>query len=92
MDETQRPTQQTAETFFEKWSKNPDPAFSETLREGSDIFDWILTRNGFSSPQQLQIHLQSRKRILDAGCGNGRVTALLDRYADAGAQIVGIDL
>jgi len=36
--------------------------------------------------------LADKKRILDAGCGNGRVTALLRRYAPPSTDIVAIDL
>jgi SAM-dependent methyltransferase len=83
---------QTARSFRDKWENNPDLAFAETLREGSDIFNWIVTRNGLRSSEGLRAWLQPRRRILDAGCGNGRVTALLRRYAPDAAEIVGIDL
>jgi SAM-dependent methyltransferase len=83
---------QTARSFKDKWEQNPDLAFSETLREGSDIFQWILNRNGFQTAPDFRAWLASRTRILDAGCGNGRVTALLRRYAPERAEIVGIDL
>jgi len=82
----------TGDTFKEKWERNKLLAFEETLREGSDIFNWILRRNGFESPDELKKYLRNKKRVLDAGCGNGRVTALLRRYAPQTAEIVGIDL
>ncbi len=84
--------QQTYTSFKDKWEKNKGLALSETLKEGSDIFNWILTRNGFHTIQEFSGWLEPRKRILDAGCGNGRVTALLQRYASPAASIVGIDL
>ncbi len=84
--------EQTSKSFKEKWENNPQLAFSETLREGSDIFRWITTRNGFATPDAFRQWLQPRRRILDAGCGNGRVTALLRKYAPDDADIVGIDL
>jgi SAM-dependent methyltransferase len=83
---------QTYRSFLDKWEKNTQLAFSETLREGSDIFDWILTRNGFKSPESLRVYLSAKSRILDAGCGNGRVTALLHSYAKNGSEIMGVDL
>ena len=83
---------QTFVSFRDKWEKNARLAFTETLREGSDIFQWILSRNGFRSADGLRVYLTSKKRILDGGCGNGRVTALLHRYAPTDAEIVGIDL
>lgn len=84
--------QQTSKSFREKWQNNPDLAFAETLREGSDIFRWITTRNGFATAEAFRQWLAPRRRILDAGCGNGRVTALLRKYAHEDADIVGIDL
>ena len=83
---------QTHESFRNKWEKNRDLAFSETLREGSDIFDWILARNGFFCAAEFGKWLENRTRILDAGCGNGRVTALLHKYAPKKSGITGIDL
>lgn len=83
----------TEESFRNKWSNNPDTAFLETLRENSDIFNWILTRNGFKNKQSLQNFLSTKKKILDAGCGNGRVTALLRKYSDPiVTKIVGFDI
>lgn len=83
---------QTFNSFRDKWEQNTQLAFSETSREGSDIFNWILNRNGFDTTQSFAHWLGGRKRILDGGCGNGRVTALLDQYAPPEARIVGVDL
>lgn len=80
------------DTFKEKWEHNRRLAFEETLREGSDIFLWILRRNGFGSADELMEYLKDKKRVLDAGCGNGRVTALLRRYSPHTTEIIGIDL
>ena len=91
-DSRSTPSAQTVGSFRDKWERNPDLAFSETLREGSDIFNWILGRNGMASPDAFRAWLAGRPRILDAGCGNGRVTALLRKYAPPAAEIVGIDL
>jgi SAM-dependent methyltransferase len=51
-----------------------------------------LGRNGFASAAELEGYLKDKRRVLDAGCGNGRVTALLRRYCPATTEIVGIDL
>lgn len=83
---------QTAKSFRDKWEQNKDLAFSETLREGSDIFNWILNRNGFTNLDGFKDWLNGRHNILDAGCGNGRVTALLRKYAPSAVEITGIDL
>ena len=82
----------TARTFSDKWSRNPSLAFEQTLDENSEISRWILTRNGFRNADGLAAYLADKGRILDAGCGNGRVTALLQRYAPEDSEIVGIDL
>ena len=83
---------QTVRSFSEKWHNNPQLAFAETLDEKSDIQRWILTRNGLDGVEGLRKWLSTRKRVLDAGCGNGRVTALLRQFAPLDTQVVGIDL
>jgi len=83
----------TKKTFKDKWENNPDLAFSETLNEKSEIFNWILNRNGFKNVKEFEKYLSNKTRILDAGCGNGRVTALLRKYSDANkTEIVAADL
>lgn len=83
----------TEKSFSDKWHNNPDLGFAETLREGSDFFDWILTRNGFKNGDALKNYLSDKKRILDAGCGNGRVSALLREHSDQKTtEIHAIDL
>jgi len=83
---------QTRRSFREKWANSPDAAFASTLTEGSTIQNWILNRNGFETLAELETYLASKTRILDGGCGNGRVTALLSSVAAQGAQVMGIDL
>jgi len=83
---------QTQQSFSDKWHKNRDLAFAETQREGSEMQSWILGRNGFHNLAALRTHLAGKSRVLDAGCGNGRVTALLRNAAPAAATVVGIDL
>lgn len=84
--------QQTAKSFSEKWHNNRQLAFDETLDQKSDIQHWILTRNGLDDADGLTAWLAPRRRVLDGGCGNGRVTALLRRYAPESTEVVGIDL
>lgn len=84
--------QQTYESFRNKWTHNRDLAFLETLREGSEIQNWILSRNGFPNAAAFQQWLSGRTRVLDAGCGNGRVTALLRCNTPVETALVGIDL
>jgi 2-polyprenyl-3-methyl-5-hydroxy-6-metoxy-1,4-benzoquinol methylase len=83
----------TAKSFSDKWHKNAGLAFDNTLNPDSDIFKWITQRNGFANGDALQQYLKTKKRILDAGCGNGRVTALLRTYSNLDTtEVVGIDL
>ncbi len=83
----------TAKSFSEKWHKNTGLAFENTLNPESDIFKWITNRNGFKNGSELREFLSTKKRILDGGCGNGRVTALLRTYSNpATTEVVGIDL
>jgi SAM-dependent methyltransferase len=85
-------TGNTSRSFREKWEKNASAFYAETLREGSDTQRWIVERNGFASPSHFADYLSNKKRILDAGCGNGRVTALLRMLAPEQAEVVGMDL
>lgn len=83
----------TARSFSDKWHRNKDLAFSNTLNPESDVFKWILGRNGFNSPEQFRSFLSGKTRILDAGCGNGRVTALLRTNSnEKQTEVIGIDL
>lgn len=82
---------QTRRSFSDKWSNNPSIAVSQTLDPRSPFQTWILERNGYRSFKDAARRLSGRKRILDAGCGNGRVTALLASLAPKSA-VTGIDL
>ena len=83
----------TTQSFNDKWHKNTTLAFENTLNPDSETFKWITERNGFKNEDELRKYLSSKKRILDAGCGNGRVTALLRKYSDPKSTgIIGIDL
>lgn len=82
----------TKTSFKDKWEQNSDLAFSETLREGSEIQNWILNRNGWKNREELKQFLLTKKTILDAGCGNGRVTALLRECAPEQNTVTGLDL
>lgn len=83
----------TARSFRDKWDNNQSLAFEATLDEGHEINGWILERNGFLGMDGLRRHLDGKMRILDAGCGNGRVTALLRACSDPKkTEVVGVDL
>ena len=83
----------TERSFRDKWEQNKRLAFAETIDEGCEINQWILTRNGFASNADLKTYLGGKTRILDAGCGNGRVTALLRTCSSVEkTQIVAVDL
>ncbi|KAA5533766.1 class I SAM-dependent methyltransferase [Taibaiella lutea] len=83
----------TSRSFSDKWHKNAQLAFKTTSDPQSEVFNWIVGRNGFKDEQGLVNYLSDKKRILDGGCGNGRVTALLRKYSNPETtEIVGIDL
>ncbi len=82
----------TKQSFSDKWNNNKDLAFSNTLKEGSEIQNWILNRNGWKNLDEFQFFLKDKDRILDAGCGNGRVTKLLRDNSSKKTKIIGIDL
>lgn len=85
-------TNNTARSFRDKWEQNSGLAFDQTLSETADIGRWILTRNAWQDHAGLRRFLAGKKHILDAGCGNGRVTALLCAHRPEGASVTGIDL
>lgn len=86
-------TTNTEQSFKDKWENNPSLAFSATVTAGSDIHNWILERNGFADAAAFTAFLAAKRRVLDAGCGNGRVTALLRRLTSPErTEVVGIDL
>lgn len=83
----------TKKSFADKWNNNADLAYENTLKENSEIQNWILNRNGWEDLTEFKLFLQNKKRILDAGCGNGRVTKLLRDNSDVDqTEIIGIDL
>lgn len=82
---------QTRRSFADKWRNNPGLALAQTLDPGSQFQQWILERNGFGSVEQAAAEIGRYHRILDAGCGNGRVTALLASLAP-GSKLLGVDL
>ncbi len=80
---------QTHKSFKDKWAKNGKNFFSDLLNESSEITQWVLNRNGFKNFEELGRFLNSKKRILDAGCGNGRILNLFCQFSKT--QMVGID-
>lgn len=83
----------TLKSFSDKWHKNKDLAFTATQNSDSEIFKWILSRNGFKNGDDLKNFLSDKKKILDAGCGNGRVSALLRSFSNPSkTSVTGIDL
>lgn len=80
---------QTHGSFKAKWENNPNSFYADLLNPESEITQWVLRRNNFSDFSSLGKYLEMRKRILDAGCGNGRVTNLMAGLTSN--QITGID-
>ncbi len=84
--------QQTASSFTQKWNNAEKFFLDSTLSDSSDINRWILNRNGFENTSEFSSWVKSKNRILDAGCGNGRVSLLLAKYMTSDSTLVGIDL
>lgn len=82
----------TPEVFAEKWERWSKLLFDEEGAQNSGILDWIYRRNGWSSKEKLRNFLLSGNSVLDAGCGNGRITKVLARNAPPSAEIFGWDI
>ena len=84
----------TEKSFSDKWKKNPSMFFNDILNQNSNTFNWILKRNGFNNIDDFSTYLNSRNVILDAGCGNGRIIALMDSLLPKDHEKIfhGIDL
>lgn len=82
----------TSQSFKDKWERNEIAFFKATNKEGSEISNWILNRNGWKNVQELRNFLSDKKRVLDAGCGNGRVTKLLRDNSHIETEVIGVDL
>lgn len=84
--------QKTEQSFRDKWTNNSSMLLDDIFDENSEIRKWVLERNGFQTGEELSGHLKGRRRILDAGCGAGRMTAFLASLAPDANEVVGIDL
>ena len=80
---------QTHTSFKDKWENNPKSFYDDLQNPESEITKWLLGRNGFQSFKELSDYLNTRERILDAGCGNGRVTNLFASLTNN--SITGVD-
>jgi SAM-dependent methyltransferase/uncharacterized protein YbaR (Trm112 family) len=79
---------ETEQAFSAKWQRAVDFGHEEKSR--SFYVGWYLQRYGFGTEAALKDFLSTKKRILDAGTGNGRDTRL---YADnSEAAVFGIDI
>lgn len=82
----------TRYSFTQKWRRNPDLFHDVTMDPHSEVHQWLMRRNGWRGLDDMRAHLSSARRILDAGCGNGRVLRLLRAAAPSGATVVGFDV
>lgn len=85
-------SEQTKLTFKKKWDSLPNLAWKTTLDQNSEIHNWILNRNGFKDESEFKLFLEDKKTILDAGCGNGRVTSMISRNLKEFQNLFAIDL
>lgn len=82
----------TQETFANKWRLWDQLLFGAGDASESGVLDWILNRNGWGSSAGLAEMLKGKRAILDAGCGNGRVTSLLSNFAPEDAKVSAWDI
>lgn len=82
----------TEKTFSDKWNNNKNLFLDNILDDTTDIHNWIMTRNGWTNQSHMAEVLSQVKRVLDAGCGNGRVTKLIRNNTNNDTEVVGIDL
>jgi SAM-dependent methyltransferase len=84
--------EQTANSFKQKWTNANNFFLDTTTSDTSDINKWILNRNGFDTTDEFSNWIGSKTRILDAGCGNGRVSLLISKFMNQVSSLIGIDL
>jgi SAM-dependent methyltransferase len=80
---------QTNQSFKDKWENSRTDFYEDLLNPASDITKWLLNRNGFADFEKVGQFLSTKKRVLDAGCGNGRVLNLFATLSDV--ELVGVD-
>jgi SAM-dependent methyltransferase len=83
---------QTKQSFYDKWSSSNTFQIGGSDAFDSDTLQWILVRNGCEDLESLRSKLKNSNRILDAGCGNGRILNLLRELVSPDVAIVGVDL
>jgi len=80
---------QTEDSFGYKWRQcdtYDSPQFRMTAQK------WIVQRYGFKNPKEMDSYFESRRRILDAGCGSGFSTSLWIDPLWEGKCWVGVDI
>lgn len=80
---------QTNDVFSEKWEKVNNQ--SETERLSKFQRDWFLKLYGFEDKHELESFSQSKKVVLDAGCGLGYKSAWFAELAPE-STVIGMDL
>ncbi|HEU4391149.1 MAG TPA: hypothetical protein VFV34_25345, partial [Blastocatellia bacterium] len=79
---------ETRAAFSSKWERAPDFGHEEKSR--TFYINWYLERYEWNSLEKLRTFLAGKRRILDAGTGNGRDTRL---YAEnSRAEVFGVDI
>jgi SAM-dependent methyltransferase len=80
---------QTEKIFSDKWTEVEQYKNVDKLYEFQ--FDWFLKLYGFDSEEQLKEYLQTKRVILDTGCGLGYKAAWFARLAPQ-SIVLGIDI
>ena len=82
---------QTQSSFHHKWDSSHDYQIEGSDSFDSDTLNWIVTRNGFNSLEDLVSHVSTFRNVLDAGCGNGRILRLFADFLKKGQSLYGLD-
>ncbi len=80
---------QTEKIFSDKWIEAEQYQHIDKLYAFQ--YDWFLSLYGFESEEKLKAYLQTKKVIIDTGCGLGYKAALFARLAPD-SLVIGIDI
>ncbi len=80
---------QTAASFGFKWGQRHT---YESASMQAATRKWLIKRYGFANAGAMETYFQTRRRILDAGCGSGFSAALWMNPAWTGTEWIGVDI
>jgi SAM-dependent methyltransferase len=90
-EESASAAKQTAHSFSSKWHETSGYQIGGKDAFDAETLNWIVGRNGFETLDALGSYLGKHQRILDAGCGNGRILGLLRDVVPDTTELYGLD-